>query len=41
VWSETYDRLIASPMTVQADVGTSVARAVVKELPALNSRIGR
>ncbi len=37
LWSETYDRFITSPMAVQADVGTSVARAVVKELPALNS----
>ena len=37
LWSETYDRLMASPMAVQADVGTSVARAVFKELPALNS----
>jgi TolB-like protein len=34
LWSETYDRIIASPMAVQADIGTSVARAVIKELPA-------
>jgi TolB-like protein len=36
LWSETYDRIVASPMAVQADIGTSVAHAVLKELPALN-----
>ena len=37
LWSETYDRIVASPMAVQADIGTSVARAVIKELPAHSS----
>jgi len=32
LWSETYERVLDSPMSVQADVGTSVARAIIREL---------
>ena len=31
-WSETYDRIVDCPMSVQVDVASSVARAIVKEL---------
>ena len=31
-WSETYDRIVECPMSVQVDVASSVARAIVKEL---------
>jgi TolB-like protein len=32
LWSETYDRLVESPMSVQVDVASSVARAIMEEL---------
>ena len=32
LWSETYDRIVDCPMSVQMDVASSVARAIVKEL---------
>ena len=32
LWSETYDRIVESPMSVQADVGSAVARGITKEL---------
>jgi TolB-like protein len=39
LWSETYERIVDSPMSVQADVADSVARAVMNELsPELNGR---
>jgi len=31
-WSETYDRIVDCPLSVQVDVAGSVARAIVKEL---------
>jgi TolB-like protein len=31
-WSETYDRIVDCPMSVQVDVASSVAQAIVKEL---------
>jgi len=32
LWSETYDRIVDCPLSVQMDVAGSVARAIVKEL---------
>ncbi|HEY1307623.1 MAG TPA: winged helix-turn-helix domain-containing protein [Vicinamibacterales bacterium] len=32
LWSETYDRFVECPMSVQADVGSAVARGITKEL---------
>ena len=32
LWAETYDRIVDCPMSVQADVGSAVARGITKEL---------
>jgi TolB-like protein len=39
-WSETYDRIVDSPMSAQTDIGGAVARAVVNELTAQPARDG-
>jgi TolB-like protein len=33
-WSETYDRVVECPMSVQVDVASSMARSIVRELAA-------
>jgi TolB-like protein len=33
-WSETYDRVVDCPMSVQVDIASSMARSIVKELAA-------
>jgi TolB-like protein len=33
-WSETYDRVVECPMSVQVDVASSMARSIMKELAA-------
>lgn len=33
LWSETYERIIECPLSVQADVGSSVAQAIRETLP--------
>ena len=35
LWSETYDRSVECPMSVQADIGSSVASAILNELRPL------
>jgi TolB-like protein len=40
LWSETYERTLGSPMSVQTDVGGSVARAVMKELSPARHHAG-
>jgi TolB-like protein len=34
LWSETYDRIVDRPMSVQVEVAGSMARALIKELVA-------
>jgi TolB-like protein len=34
LWSETYERILERPLSVQADVGSSVARAIRETLPS-------
>jgi len=40
LWSRTYDRLVDCPMSVQADVGSSVASAIFNELLPARDTLG-
>ena len=40
LWSETYDRTVDSPMSVQVDVAGTVARAIMKELSSARQSAG-
>jgi TolB-like protein len=33
-WSETYDRVVECPMSVQVDVASSMAQSIMRELAA-------
>ena len=37
LWSETYERIVDCPIAVQADIGGSVARAIVNESPRVRT----
>jgi TolB-like protein len=37
LWSETYERIVDCPIAVQADIGSSVARAIVNESPRVRT----
>jgi len=36
LWSETYDRIVECPVSLQAEVGSAVAQAITKELLAVS-----